>query len=44
MPRPHLRDELLDDAAQAAEMMTRALIEVLRVAHPADLDHLVTQV
>ena len=36
--------QAFDDAARAAEMMTRALIEVLRVAHPADLDHLVTQV
>ncbi|QKD80010.1 hypothetical protein [Actinomyces marmotae] len=35
--------QAFDDAARAAEVMTRALIEVLRVAHPADLDHLVAR-
>ncbi|MBF0696234.1 TY-Chap domain-containing protein [Actinomyces bowdenii] len=31
---------LLPDGASAAEHTTRILIEVLRVPHPADLDHL----
>lgn len=34
---------LVPEAGGAAEAVTRALIEILRVAHPADLDHLVTQ-
>lgn len=35
--------QAFDSAARAAEVMTRALIEVLRVPHPADLDHLIAQ-
>lgn len=34
---------LLQDGGAAAEAVTRVLIEVLRVAHPADLDWLVTE-
>ena len=33
---------LVADDREAAEALTRILIEVLRVPHPADLDHLVT--
>lgn len=33
---------LVPEAGAAADAATRALIEILRVAHPADLDHLVT--
>ena len=34
---------LVQDGGAAAEAVTRVLIEVLRVAHPADLDWLVTE-
>ena len=34
---------LFQDGGAAAEAVTRVLIEVLRVAHPADLDWLVTE-
>ena len=34
---------LFQDGGAAAEVVTRVLIEVLRVAHPADLDWLVTE-
>ena len=34
---------LVQDGGAAAEVVTRVLIEVLRVAHPADLDWLVTE-
>lgn len=33
---------LLPDGASAARAVTRVLIEMLSVAHPADLDHLIT--
>ena len=31
---------LLSDADETADLVTRILIEVLEVAHPADLDYL----
>ncbi|WP_172121030.1 hypothetical protein [Actinomyces faecalis] len=34
---------LLPDGASAADAVARVLIEVLDVAHPADLDHLLTR-
>lgn len=36
----HVFTRLLPDGDEAAEMVTRILIEVLEVAHPADLDYL----
>jgi len=36
----HVFTRLLPDGDETAEMVTRILIEVLEVAHPADLDYL----
>lgn len=40
--REDLLTRVLPDGATAAEAITRVLIEVLRVPHPADLDALIT--
>ena len=36
----HVFARLLSDADETADLVTRILIEVLEVAHPADLDYL----
>ena len=36
----HVFTRLLSDGAETADLVTRILIEVLEVAHPADLDFL----
>jgi hypothetical protein avisC_10983 len=36
----HVFSRLLTDNDETAELVTRILIEVLEVAHPADLDYL----
>ena len=39
-PRTDVLARLLPDGASAAQAVTRVLIEILKVPHPADLDHL----